>query len=94
MTLEDLKLTEAGKLFACGELPNSEEGLFMTNVHPGRMLRWVAKKGFGYNDWAIYCQWDDKSFVYIGEHGDKVTTKSNILKCVQCDEAMLNTYRY
>jgi len=44
MTLEELNLVPAGEIFACGELPNSEEGLFMTNTDAGRMLRWIAKK--------------------------------------------------
>jgi hypothetical protein len=92
------KLTKAefdklpdGQVFATGVLPNSPEGLFMTNN--GGELRWVAKKGWGY-DWAIYCHWCDKSPEWIEQHGDKVHAEEHIKRCVNCDDELFKMYRY
>lgn len=92
LTLKELKAIPPGEVFATGVLPNSEEGLYMTN--DGGELRWIAKKGFGYNDWAIYCYWANQDVDWIKNHGDKVTSKDNIQKCVPCSEECLNLYRF
>jgi hypothetical protein len=63
----------------------------MTNS--GGELRWVAKKGYG-NDWTIYCFWDYKNEDWIAQHGDKVTNEHHIKRCVPCDDAVFNLYRY
>lgn len=52
LTLEALKEMKPGTIFACGEIENSPEGIYMTDVHKGSMLKWVAKRG-GIEDWAI-----------------------------------------
>ena len=80
-----------GQVFATGVLPNSPEGLFMTRN--GGTLRWVAKKGWGY-DWAIYCHWADKSPEWVRDHGDKVTNEAHIKRCVECDDETFKIYRY
>lgn len=54
LTMEQFNKIPDGEIFAKGELPDNETGINMTTS--GRMLRWLAKKGFG-NDWAIYCFW-------------------------------------
>jgi len=82
-----------GEVFARGELPNSPEGLYMTDYCPGRILKWVAVKGHA-DDWCIYCAWGCYSEWWILNHGDKVTTGIYIIRCVPCYEKVLSKYRY
>jgi hypothetical protein len=91
LTEEKFKEIPDGKIFATGVLPNSSEGLFMTDG--GGELRWIAKKCHGY-DWAIYCHWVNWTESEIASNGDKVTMKENIQKCVPCTEEMFKLYRY
>jgi len=91
MTIEQFDLIPNGEIFATGVLPNSPDGLFMTNN--GGELRWIAQKGFGY-DWTIYCHWSDHSEDWIAKHGDKIHNEKHIKKCVKCDEKTYNLYRF
>lgn len=86
------KLTP-GEVFATGVFPNSAEGLFMTDSNPGRMLRWVAKKGWG-DDWCVYCYWDEWDVEQVAQSGDKVGTEKHIRKCVPCTDEVFKKYRY
>ena len=72
LTKEIFDKLSKGEVFASGILPNSPDGIFMTNN--GGELRWVAKNGYG-NDWAIYCHWSDRSVEWIEAHGDKIDTE-------------------
>ena len=92
LTLADFNKIPDGKIFATGILPNSPEGLNMTNIRQGDNLLWLAKKGFGH-DWSIYCHWQEKDFDFVKTNGDKLIAKSNILKCVKCSKAVLKLYR-
>ena len=80
-----------GEVFATGVLPNSPDGIFMANN--GGDLRWVAKKGWGY-DWAVYCHWAHNSVEYVRDYGDKVTTEKYIRRCVPCTDEVFKIYRY
>jgi hypothetical protein len=91
LTEEKFKAIPRGSIFATGVLPNSPDGLFMTNS--GGELRWIAKKGYG-QDWAIYCHWVDWSELEIASNGDKVTNEHHIKRCVPCDDVVLKLYRY
>lgn len=91
ITKEDFDKIPNGIIFSTGVLPNSPEGLFMTNN--GGELRWIAKKGYG-NDWTIYCHWSSKSIDWIEQSGDKVTAEYHIKKCVSCDDEVFKLYRY
>jgi len=91
MTTQQFEQIPAGKIFATGFLPNSPEGIYMTET--GGQLRWVAKKGYA-NDWCIYCHWSTHSIEYVEKSGDKVTSKGNILKCIPDAEDILPLYRY
>ena len=93
MTFEEFTKLPPGEIFASGILPNTPEGLYMTDTCVGDMLRWVAKKGQA-NDWAIYVHWSRYSIDYVASYGDKVTMRDHILLCVPCDEKMLSYYRY
>lgn len=63
----------------------------MTN--DGGELRWVAKKGYGY-DWAIYCHWSYNNVDYVRDHGDKVMRELYIRRCVPCEDKVFNLYRF
>lgn len=91
LTKEDFDMYPAGGVFATGVLPNAEDGLFMTR--DGGELRWVAKKGWGY-DWAIYCHWADKTPEWVRDYGDKVYTEEYIKRCVPCTDEVFNLYRF
>lgn len=93
LTKEIFDQLPKGEVFASGVLPNSSEGLFMTNDNLGKELRWVAKKSHG-DDWAIYCQWADKSVQWVADNGDKVYDERNIKRCVPCDNEVFELYRF
>jgi hypothetical protein len=90
MTLEEFNQLPYGAIFGTGVLPNSPDGIFMTNG--GGNLRWVAKKGGG-DDWAIYCFWSLWAVEQICESGDKITNELNILKCLPDAQEILPLYR-
>lgn len=92
MTLEEFITLPFDKVFAKGILPNSSEGIYMTDYGQGNLLKWVAKKG-RINDWAIYCFWNEMTFSFIETNGDKVHSKENIQKCIPCSEEVLKLYR-
>lgn len=91
ITEEQFKEIPIGDIFATGVLPNSPEGLFMTNG--GGELRWIAKKGYGY-DWAIYCHWANWTESEIASNGDKVHNEEHIKKCVPCTYEVFKLYRH
>ena len=93
ITLEQFENLPLGQVFATGVIPNSPEGIYMTNSNEGELLRWVAKKGWGH-DWAVYCHWATNSEEYVTQSGDKVTTKTYIQRCVPCDDDVFKLYRY
>lgn len=92
LTKEEFDKLPLGEVFATGVLPNSDDGIFMTR--DGGELRWVAKKGWGGHDWALYCHWADKSVEYIRDYGDKVMTEKYIRRCVPCTDEIFKAYRY
>ena len=108
LSVDEFEKIPHDTIFSRGELPNSPEGLYMTDAQHGRMLRWMAKKGGG-NDWAIYCYWaktghpfgDDNEasaewetyWDYIRVHGDKVKDDRNIRKCVNVSDEVMRLYR-
>lgn len=91
LTLQMLEAMPSGTIFAQGKIVDSPKGINMDNT--GQLLSWVAKKGGG-DDWAIYCHFADHSIDYIVHHGNKVTSKQNILTLVPCNEEALERYRY
>ena len=94
LTLEEFNAIPVGKVFATGTLPNSEEGIYMTNTKYGDELRWVAKKGYAPDgDFSVYCHWSFHDTNWIAEHGDKVVGKDNIQKCVPCEPDVIRLYR-
>lgn len=98
LSLEDFNRIPDGEVFAKGELPDDHNGINM--VGTGRMLRWLAKKGYG-NDWAIYCYWAKLTITpypptdwsYIAKNGDKVKDIDNIKRCITVSDVVIQLYR-
>jgi len=80
-------------MFAIGVLPNTPEGIYMTDSRYGYMMTWVAKKGHA-DDWAVYCYWYTQDVEWVKQHGDKIHTEKYIRRCVPCDDLMFSKYRY
>jgi len=91
LTLQMLKDMKPGTIFATGITIDNSSGINMSNS--GKLLRWVAKRGYAY-DWAIYIHFEDKSIDFIKDYGDKVTSKENIKRLVECNDESFNAYRY
>lgn len=81
MTIVDLLGIPSGSIFDQGVIPNSPEGIYMTDSNIGRNLLWVAKKGYA-DDWCIYTHWEDNGIGFVLIQGDKVSSKQNIQKLV------------
>jgi len=56
-------------------------------------IMWVAKRGDGYHDWAIYYLQSYQSIYKIITEGDKMFTNSVIKRLVPCDDEAFNLYR-
>lgn len=91
LTLEKLKTMEPGTHFASGEAFDVSDELFMANT--GKFLTWVAVRGHGKYDWAIYTHIASHDKEWIAQQGDKVGMKENIKFCVPCDDQAYKAYR-
>jgi len=80
-----LKNMPPGTIFATGEgiYPNIWE----------HKIKWLAKRGEGYYDWAIYCGDDTKLLLTIETVGDKIFSEQTIRKLVPCDDTAYGLYR-
>lgn len=87
-----LKL-QHGEVFASGIEQNSIDGIFMVRSNAGRLLRWIAKKGYN-QDFAIYVGWEDQTTAdSVMRHGDKVTNTEIIKRLLNCDDEVLKRMR-
>jgi hypothetical protein len=93
MSEQEFLSVDAGKVFAKGEIENSPKGIYMTDSNPGKLLCWVAKKGYN-EDWVIYIYWDDAGYEYCTTNGDKVQNEANIKKLLPGCDGILNRYRH
>lgn len=85
LTIEKLELMENGLVFAKGIVNNPH--LYKDKV------RWIAKRGGGPQDWAIYYHLTDKSYSYIESNGDKCFTELVIKDLVPCNDEAYRAYR-
>ena len=93
LTTAQLDAMPPGTIFATGELRDEPGGLFM--VKSGRILRWVACRGKGIPDWAIYCHFaNEHTAESVARVGDKVNLEAHIKLCVPCDDEAFERYRY
>jgi hypothetical protein len=91
LTFEQFSKIPSNSVFAHGLALDIEGKLYMSGS--GRMLRWVAKKGW-VNDWCIYTYFAEYSNDHIESFGDKVMLEDNIRFCVPCDNKVFAQYRY
>lgn len=81
-----------GTIFATGTAKDNPGELFMHGTD--ELIRWVAVRGYGPGDWAIYCLEAGCDPGHIAKMGDKVWDESHIRKLVPCDDGAFNLYRY
>jgi len=81
----------ANQEFATGYTIDSPEGANMSNS--GRVLRWVAVKGYG-NDFAVYIGLATQPDFYIRNNGDKVNDIHNLKKLLSCSDEVWKKYRH
>ena len=91
LTLKKLKEMKPHTIFAKGKKYDDASGINMTRS--GKLLKWVAVRG-DIHDWAIYCDWANKSWEDVKDLGNKVTLERNIRKLVECDDGSFKMYRY
>jgi hypothetical protein len=91
LTKEQLESMEPGQIFAEGLDIDVPGGLHMTGS--GDLLRWVAVRGQGIPDWAIYCHWEFFPREEVARIGDKVHHRTHIKKLVPCTADALDMYR-
>ena len=97
MTIEQLTQLPLGKPFANGIISDSVFKLINPDFigdSPIKQLKWIAKMGMGWHDWAIYYGPNDFPDELIIEHGFKVRTTPAIRELVPCEIAVLDKYRY
>ncbi len=75
-----------GKIFATGVITNKR-------LDPDP-VRWIAKVGDGYHDWAIYYHLEKHTPDFIKRSGEKVTTESIIKMLVPCTDEAFKMYRF
>lgn len=85
LTLQMLKDMEAGTIIGTGVV-------FNARIHNG-MIRWIAKRGDGFHDWAIYYHNQNHTPEYILSNGDKLTSEANIRQLIPCDQEAFGLYR-
>lgn len=85
LTKQALEAMPPGKVFAEGEA-------YDPRLHRGP-IRWVAVRGMGAPDWALYYHHAHKSYDEVAQEGDKAFTKDAIFDLVNFDEEAWQLYR-
>lgn len=93
LSVSDLLAMKPGTIFAHGAMQDNALGLNMTGTD--QLLTWVAKRGDGYHDWAIYCDWyrPSQSLIEIARHGQKIHNLDTVKRLVPYDEEAKELYR-
>lgn len=85
LTAQQLKDMKSGQIIAQGVTSNPR--LYKDPV------KWIAVRGKGFHDWALYYHLQHMSNQTVLEAGDKSTTESVIRGLVPCDDEAWNLYR-
>ncbi len=85
LTLDELKAKPHGTILGAGKIENH-----MLHEDP---VKWVAKVGDGFHDWAIYYH-PHFSIENVCLHGEKITTEAIIRSLVPCDDEVFKLYRF
>lgn len=94
LTAATLKMMADDHIIDASETTNSMEGVFMSGDYVGEKISWIAKRGSGNADWAIYVGWTHRTVEWIMMYGQKVKDPANIRKLVPCDDEALALYRF
>lgn len=86
LTIQSLKNMKPGEMIATGT------GTYLELI--GQEIRWIAVRGLGMHDWAIYYHLICKSIDFIRCEGDKIFSESIIKRLVPCTDEAFNLYRY
>ncbi len=86
LTVDTLKRIDPG-IFAKGIIKD-------VRLHRDFELKWVAVRGSGIHDWAIYYHKSEMSDLYVSKSGDKCFTKEVIRELVPCDNEAFAMYRF
>ena len=81
-----------GTVIAQGEAEDSPAGLNM--MGSGRQLRWIAIRGEGTADWAIFAHYRIYTYGEVSQYGDKVCDHVNITRVIPCTNGALARYRF
>lgn len=93
LTTKMLDEMEPGMVFTRGTCTDNPFGANMMNSN--RMLRWVAVRGKGCPDWAIYTHFEDEMhWDEVRTNGDKIFSPGHIRHLVECDDEAFKRYRY
>ena len=92
LTVEQLEAMPPDTVFATGVILDGPTGVNMTDSR--KHLRWVAVRGQGIPDWAIYCHWDFHDAEWVKRRGDKVGMEHHIRLLVPCTDEAFKKYRY
>lgn len=87
LTAKALEEMEPGKIIATGT------GIYPA-FHKEKEIRWVAVRGKGAPDWALYYHFSENDLQYILDSGDKANGEAIIRKLVPCDDSAWNMYRH
>ncbi len=99
LTVEKLKAIESAAIFESG----TTEIEHPWNANEKLKVKWVAKRGDGFHDWAIYHSFHD-NLTLIGDHlvasnariasnGQKLYDTKKVQELVPCDRDALALYR-
>lgn len=107
LTLKDLQAMSAHEIFAKGEFVDGIGGCNIQDTN--KMIPWIAKRGeihdwAIYYQNPSYVDTRDTEIIVLGmagkwnaekiaQQGDKLRTKSNIKKLVDCDDEAFAVYR-
>ncbi len=86
LTKDELKEITPGMIFAEGT------GTF-PELRIDLPLRWVAVRGEGYHDWAIYYHTIDHEPDWVKHNGDKAMGENIIRRLVNCTDEVWELYR-
>lgn len=91
ITLEIFKKLPNSQPFLIGLTIDDYTGVNLNGT--GELRKFVAQKG-DVDDWALYLGLPDWSYERVMEMGFKIYDKKNIMNVVNCEDEVLNLYRY
>lgn len=91
ITLDVFKKLPNSQPFLMGLTIDDHTGVNLDGT--GQLRKFVAKKG-QVDDWALYLGLPEWDYDKVMDMGSKIYDKKNITNVINCDEEVLNLYRY